>query len=74
MISESASIYAAGLFGVITELYVVPEKRSAGIAKLLIDATVALGRERWLFRVDTGRLLGNERMTGIGGARVSNAP
>ena len=74
MISERASIYAAGSFGVITELYVVPEKRSAGIAKLLIDATVALGRERWLFRVDTGRLLGDERMTGIGGARVSNAP
>ena len=35
MISERASIYAAGSFGVITELYVVPEKRSAGIAKLL---------------------------------------
>jgi hypothetical protein len=45
MISESASIYAGGAFGVITELYVIPEKRSAGAAKLPVDATVALGRE-----------------------------
>jgi ribosomal protein S18 acetylase RimI-like enzyme len=44
MISESAAIYAGGMFGVITELYVVPETRSAGVAKMLVDAGVALGR------------------------------
>jgi GNAT superfamily N-acetyltransferase len=54
MISESASIYAGGAFGVITELYVIPEKRSAGVAKLLIDATAALGRERSWSRVEVG--------------------
>lgn len=54
MISESASIYAGGAFGVITELYVIPEKRSSGVAKLLIDATAALGRERSWSRVEVG--------------------
>jgi GNAT superfamily N-acetyltransferase len=54
MISESASIYAGGAFGVITELYVLPEKRSAGAAKLLLDATVSLGRERSWSRVEVG--------------------
>ena len=54
MISESASIYAGGAFGVITELDVIPEKRSAGVAKLLIDATAALGRERSWSRVEVG--------------------
>jgi len=54
MISESASIYAGGAFGVITELYVIPEKRSAGVAKLLIDATTALGRERSWSRMEVG--------------------
>lgn len=54
MISESASIYAGGPFGVITELYVIPERRSAGAAKLLVEATVALGRERSWSRVEVG--------------------
>jgi GNAT superfamily N-acetyltransferase len=54
MISESASIYAGGAFGVITELYVTPEKRSAGVAKLLIDAIAGLGRERSWGRVEVG--------------------
>jgi GNAT superfamily N-acetyltransferase len=54
MISESASIYAGGAFGVITALYVIPAKRSAGIAKLLVDATIALGRERSWSRVEMG--------------------
>jgi GNAT superfamily N-acetyltransferase len=54
MISESASIYAGGAFGVITELYVIPEKRSAGAAKLLVNATGALGRERSWSRVEVG--------------------
>jgi hypothetical protein len=38
MIIESAAIYASGSFGIITELYVVPEERSASVAKALIDA------------------------------------
>jgi hypothetical protein len=46
MISESVAIYAGGMLGVITELYVVPEKRSAGVTKMLIDAGASLGRRR----------------------------
>ena len=33
----SSAIYAEGLFGIINELYVVPELRSQGIGKLLLD-------------------------------------
>jgi GNAT superfamily N-acetyltransferase len=54
MISESASIYAGGAFGVITELYVTPENRSAGVPKLLIDAAAGLGRDRSWGRVEVG--------------------
>jgi hypothetical protein len=32
--------------------YAMLEKRSAGVAKLLIDATAALGRKRWWSRVE----------------------
>lgn len=52
--AESAAIYADGAFGVITELYVVPEHRSDGIAKMLIDAGVSLGRERSWSRIEVG--------------------
>jgi GNAT superfamily N-acetyltransferase len=54
MIAENAAIYAGGPFGVITELYVVPEKRSFGVAKQLIGAAAALGRERSWSRVEVG--------------------
>jgi GNAT superfamily N-acetyltransferase len=53
-ICESAAIYADGKFGVITELYVVPEHRSAGVAKILIDAGAALGREQGWGRIEVG--------------------
>jgi GNAT superfamily N-acetyltransferase len=46
MVSESHSIYAGGAFGVITELYIVPRRRSSGVAQLLIEAGATLGRER----------------------------
>jgi GNAT superfamily N-acetyltransferase len=54
MISESASIYAGEMFGVITELYVVPEQRSTGVAKMLINAAAALGRDRSWSRIEVG--------------------
>ena len=40
ILSENASIYAGGMFGVITELYVVPAQRSAGVATKLVNAAV----------------------------------
>ncbi len=46
MISESASIYAGGIFGVITELYVTPDYRSHRVARLLLEEASALGRQR----------------------------
>ena len=54
MISESAAIYAGGMFGVITELYVIPEQRSAGVAKMLIDAAASLGRQRAWRQIEVG--------------------
>lgn len=54
MISESASVYAGGMFGVITELYVVPERRSAGVANMLVDAAASTGRERSWSRIEVG--------------------
>jgi GNAT superfamily N-acetyltransferase len=48
MMSESASIYAGGMFGVITELYVRPDRRSSGVATMLIEAGTQIGRDlRW---------------------------
>jgi len=43
MMSESASFFARGTYGIITELYVVPDQRSSGVAMGLIEAAVALG-------------------------------
>ena len=54
MMSESASIYAGGMFGVITELYVAPEQRSTGVARMLIDAGAAVGRQRRWNRMEVG--------------------
>jgi len=46
ILSENASIYAGGMVGLITELYVVPAQRSAGVATKLVDAAATLGRKR----------------------------
>jgi GNAT superfamily N-acetyltransferase len=54
MISESAAIYAGGVFGVITELYIVPSHRSSGVAKHLIEAGAALGRVHNWRRLEVG--------------------
>ena len=54
MIAENAAIYASGTFGVITELYVVPERRSTGVAKMLIDAAASLGRQRAWRQIEVG--------------------
>jgi GNAT superfamily N-acetyltransferase len=49
---ESFAIYAGGDYGVIDELYVVPEFRSRGVGRLLIEAVKMRGRERGWLRVD----------------------
>jgi GNAT superfamily N-acetyltransferase len=56
ILSENASIYAGGIFGVITELYVVPAQRSAGVATKLVDAAATFGRERSWGLIEVGAL------------------
>lgn len=54
MLSDSVAIYAGGRFGVITELYVSPPYRSAGVAASLVRAAEGLGRVRGWERLEVG--------------------
>lgn len=54
MLSESATIYARGRIGTITELYVVPEYRSRKVAPQLMAEAIALGRRRGWGRLEVG--------------------
>ena len=56
ILSENASIYAGGMFGLITELYVVPAQRSAGVATKLVDAAATLGWKRSWGRIEIDAL------------------
>lgn len=42
-LTESRALYAEGVFGTLTELYVRPEYRSHGLGKQLLDAACAHG-------------------------------
>lgn len=46
LLGECSAIYAGGAFGVITELYVLPERRSEGVAPPLLEAARAFAHER----------------------------
>ncbi|MCK1592262.1 GNAT family N-acetyltransferase [Bradyrhizobium sp. 169] len=54
MLSESAALFARGAYGIITELYVVPDQRSSGVAMALIDAAVGLGTVRGWGQLEVG--------------------
>lgn len=54
MLNESATIYAGGRIGTITELYVVPDYRSKRVAPELMQAAIALGRDRGWGRLEVG--------------------
>jgi GNAT superfamily N-acetyltransferase len=45
-LSPCNALYAEGAFGIITELYVAPSRRAAGIGRRLLEAAKAHGRER----------------------------
>ena len=53
-LNECAAIYARGRFGEISELYVRPDHRSAGVAAKLIDAAAAFGRARGWRIIEVG--------------------
>ncbi|WP_128932006.1 GNAT family N-acetyltransferase [Bradyrhizobium zhanjiangense] len=54
MVSGSASLSARGTYGIITELYVVPDQRSSGVAMRLIEGAVSLGVEKGWVQLEVG--------------------
>ncbi|MFZ0099806.1 MAG: GNAT family N-acetyltransferase [Gemmobacter sp.] len=54
LLNQCAAIYAGGRFGEITELYVVPEARSGGIAAQLVEWAIAQGRAYNWNRLEVG--------------------
>jgi GNAT superfamily N-acetyltransferase len=54
MVTEAMALFASGVYGIITELYVVPEHRSTGVAKLLISAASEAGKRRDWNQLDVG--------------------
>lgn len=54
MLNECAAIYAGGVFGEISELYVLPHLRSRGIAGALIQRAINLGCSREWNRLEVG--------------------
>ncbi|MGB3148040.1 MAG: GNAT family N-acetyltransferase, partial [Paracoccaceae bacterium] len=54
MLNECAAVYAGGVFGEITELYVTPARRSEGIAAKLLTRATEEGRARGWARIEVG--------------------
>jgi GNAT superfamily N-acetyltransferase len=51
-LSLGFAIYANGEYGVIDEMYVDPEHRSAGVGSMLVERAVKIGREKGWNRID----------------------
>ena len=51
-LSVAFAIYANGDYGVIDEMYVTPEYRSARIGALLVDEAIRIGRDHGWTRID----------------------
>jgi GNAT superfamily N-acetyltransferase len=51
-LNEGASIYTGGKFGVIREFYVIPEMRSSGIGKALLDTAKGFVRTKGWKRLE----------------------
>jgi GNAT superfamily N-acetyltransferase len=49
---EAFAIYAGGNYGIIDEMYVVPEHRSLGVGSRLLEAVRDEGRRRGWLRID----------------------
>lgn len=53
-LNQCAAIYAGGRFGEITELYVGPDDRSAGLGRRLIEAAIDHARKAGWTRLEVG--------------------
>ena len=51
---ECAAIYAGGIFGEISELYVIPEYRSANVGELLVKSAICKGNQLGWNRLEVG--------------------
>jgi GNAT superfamily N-acetyltransferase len=51
-LTEAVAIYAGGVYGIISELYVAPGHRGTGVGPRLLEAVKAHGRGRGWRRVD----------------------
>jgi len=51
-LTECQSIYAGGNYGLLDEMYVLPEFRSAGIGKYLVDKVISVAKEKKWKRID----------------------
>ncbi len=51
-LSTAFALYAAGRYGILNEMYVVPEWRSRGVGAQLIEAVAAHGRKLGWRRID----------------------
>lgn len=49
---ESHSLYAEGTFGILQELYVLPEYRSQGVGAMLLDKIVEFARKKGWRRLE----------------------
>jgi len=57
---ECAAIYAGGVFGEISELYVKPEFRSLQVGELLLSSAIEYGKSRGWKRLEVGSPPTNE--------------
>lgn len=53
-LNECMAIYAGGMFGEISELYIVPDKRSQGVAQKFLKFAETLGRQANWSRLEVG--------------------
>jgi GNAT superfamily N-acetyltransferase len=51
-VSENFALYAGGLYGIINEMYVIPEMRSHNIGKLLLDHVKNIAKQKKWTRLD----------------------
>ncbi len=59
-LGECFAVFAGGSYGIINELYVIPEHRSRGVGRLLIERVVAVAKENGWRRLDVTAPLGEK--------------